>query len=903
MENKMLQRILGKIVILFAFIYLGGCAVQEQGAATSGVTPYPVDEYETLRYWLLQDKGYLTAKWGEEDCKYWGSLGTPCPNCGDCKHPGVDYGTNGVYENVYAVASGEIVGKNGGPTGKICIYNRPTKVTFCYLHFLSFEVTSGEVQQGELIGKTGKTGVNSIHLHFEARAGEKVSAACCYNDTINPIEAAIRARGKAITPTQPTEPVVPTFTATPIPTDCIAFISNDGNIWTINPDGTGEQKLTEGGGYSEPIWSPDGSKIAFIQTVNQTDKQVSQIGIFELGSKETHILVEPEPTPFVFLGNYYNFQNPRWSADGRFLFFLASDYSRVQGDSIRMLDLETREQNKHFIDYARSFDISHYDGRIVYTVFSNGDPVGQGLDVASADGSFIQHLVPIENNLSVNHPRWAPDSSQIAFFGQGTKYGTGSIVVIGSGNEYEHIFSIGIPTIWSADLSWSPNMDKLVFEAEGALKILVLQDSSVQDLTSGFDPDWVPLSIIHPTNTDRIAFVSDRDGNNEIYLMELAGTTVVSLTNLTNNPADDQGPVWSPDGSRIAFESNRNGNYEIYVMEITDSTVVSLTNLTNHLGGDGSPAWSPDGTLISFLSSRCDKCPDFDGVGLYVMNANGSAVTDSSLWVYGPGWAYWPWTPDGRISFPSENEIRIMNIDGTDLVSIMKADSNIEYHSYAWSQDKQRIAFKAWGYDDGNKLGVFVANVDGSNRIRILDDVFLNHPGSGVFYLEDIVWSPNDKKIVFDGYVNPFDWNTLHSSPIKIFVANADGSNLTRPLDNPGNDTDPVWSPESNRIAFVSDRDGNDEIYVMNVDGSNQINLTNNPADDWDPVWSPVPGKVISCSSTTSPSTTPSKVSFAASPCTRTAASKPSPTCSKARSTTATASATRVSSARATCNG
>ena len=150
-------------------------------------------DYETLRSWLLGDKGYLTAKWGEEDCNYWGSLGGLCSKCGDCNHTGVDYGTSGKYENVYAVASGYIV-LVVGERNLLCIYNEPTKVTFCYLHLSSFEVTSGGVQQGELIGKTGMRGANSIHLHFEARPGEKAYAACCYNDTINPIEAAELAR-------------------------------------------------------------------------------------------------------------------------------------------------------------------------------------------------------------------------------------------------------------------------------------------------------------------------------------------------------------------------------------------------------------------------------------------------------------------------------------------------------------------------------------------------------------------------------------------------------------------------------------------------------------------------------------------------------------------------------------
>ena len=67
---------------------------------------------------------------------------------------------------------------------------------------------------------------------------------------------------------------------------------------------------------------------------------------------------------------------------------------------------------------------------------------------------------------------------------------------------------------------------------------------------------------------------------------------------------------------------------------------------------------------------------------------------------------------------------------------------------------------------------------------------------------------------------------------------NPDGSGVT-PLTNTRKDRSPVWSPDGSKIAFGSNRDGNDEIYVMNADGSGQVNLTNSPAFDYAPVWRP----------------------------------------------------------------
>ena len=263
----------------------------------------------------------------------------------------------------------------------------------------------------------------------------------------------------------------------------------------------------------------------------------------------------------------------------------------------------------------------------------------------------------------------------------------------------------------------------------------------------------------------KIAFQSNRDGDWEIYIMNIDGSNLVQLT---HNTVTDAYPVWSPDGQQIAFETERDGNSEIYLMN-ADGT--EPQNLSRHPANERDPAWSPDGTRIAFDSDRKSNQE------LYIMNSDGSDVTTLTETI---GRNILPaWAPDEKRMAYTGNRylgwnVYVMKIDQTHDKRITDGHGACRPD---WSPDGKKIAYVSQKAD--GKGDVWIMNPDGSQKQQLTFDT------ENYDYYPD--WSPDGNHLLYAKTSDKKRGNW------ELYVMTADGKQHARLTHHPARDEFPNW--------------------------------------------------------------------------------------------------------------
>jgi TolB protein len=302
---------------------------------------------------------------------------------------------------------------------------------------------------------------------------------------------------------------------------------------------------------------------------------------------------------------------------------------------------------------------------------------------------------------------------------------------------------------------------------------------------------------------------------------------------------------------RIVFERDNGRQADLFTV-LPDGT--GLARLTRTRAFEEKPEWSPDGARIAFGAST----PSGSRSEIVTIAADGSdrrAVTRFRSTSAAPSWA-----PGGRIAFftvrdfapvsgdaaPPPAEVYTSNADGTGPTRLTR-DRRIQTDP-EWSPDGTTIAYSQWcavrGQPGVFDLGVAAMNADGTHRRVLL-------PCQARRDIASFNWSPDGARLVLEIATGTPSGRTPRTRQSDLAIVNADGTGLRRLTRTAALETNPVWSPDGQLIAFTSDRASTArrqerngrafDLYTMRTDGTAIRRLTSNGGGDLHPDWQRLP--------------------------------------------------------------
>ncbi|MBM3939633.1 MAG: hypothetical protein FJ318_01810 [SAR202 cluster bacterium] len=300
------------------------------------------------------------------------------------------------------------------------------------------------------------------------------------------------------------------------------------------------------------------------------------------------------------------------------------------------------------------------DGFIAYTVGAEGQR-----DIAIVRPTGLEGRTVIGTRGDDFNPVWSADRQRIAFLSD-LPGNVEVYVAPADGSSTMRVTNTGVD---ETQIAWSPDGRFLAYtsrNSEGLPKVYWVDLTNLRPQPLNFgpasdtDPAWSP-------NGRWVAFAELDDTGESIglFLRNPEGVNRVQLTQ-----GNDRGPKWSPDGKRIAFVSDRNGNQDVYVMQVSGDGIASTpVRVTEGAGNDFSPSWAPNSRRLTFLSDRNGN------VDVFTVSLKGEDTREltrndvDELDVV--------WGPNGQIVFSTllttKADLFIMNGDGGEQAQLTHA--------------------------------------------------------------------------------------------------------------------------------------------------------------------------------------------------------------------------------------
>jgi len=315
--------------------------------------------------------------------------------------------------------------------------------------------------------------------------------------------------------------------------------------------------------------------------------------------------------------------------------------------------------------------------------------------------------------------------------------------------------------------------------------------------------------------------------------------TVTPTPTITDTPTLTPLPtVFGGGFGQIAFVSDRAGSPQIYLMNPDGS---SLRQLTNEPRGACQPSWSPDGVKLVYITPCSEKKDLYKSSGLFIINVEGTDLVP--LPFYGEGLFEPTWSPDGKriactvvrsVAGKTYTQVSVINLADNSHKDLA-GTADVQARQPAWSPFGSQIVYNV---TRSGASQIWYMTDQGANQKQLVQ--------SGFEKVDSMpIWSPDGQVIYFSqtdaGASNP-SW--------LMKIAYVDRENMTAVrVDAPPPIVDVDFSPDGTLFVYEGSAESNRDIYLMSARGGNVTRLTNDPGNDFDPVWRPS-GKLIVPAST-----------------------------------------------------